>query len=645
MIAALPYPGLRPFQQDEANIFFGREEQIDELLQKLDEHRFVSVIGSSGCGKSSLVRAGMIAALASGFMTHAGSRWRTVSMRPGNAPIRRLGEALIADTALGPERGTSPEAMAFLDASLRRGPLGLLHVLRETPLPEGFKMLLLVDQFEEIFRFRREGSLDEADAFVDLLLATATQTDSGVYVVLTMRSDYIGDCAVFAGLPEMLNRCQYLTPRMSREQRRLAIVGPARVFGGDAEPALVNTLLNEAGTDPANLPILQHLLMRMWTHASSAARQDRNGGRAAIPGAGTGESGGIRLTVRDYEEVGGLSGALQKHADESFALLNEDGRVLAGKMFRALCERRAGGRDIRRPETVRAIAEQAGTTPKQIIAVAEVFRAPDCSFIVPPQPEPLSSASVLDISHESLIRLWTRLANWVAEETASAERFGFLRETARRWKAGEAALWGTPDLDNGLAWKQREQPTPAWAERYGGGFDIAMEFLDASEKEKQRQVERRRAERRRRRWLVRALALSVTLTVWTGYYFLVQKEKDLVIIENRKKTDTLQQQEQLISVYTAGVELTDAGLYSITGSMKRNGAPVPYATVFVLPPDNITETDEDGSFALEQMLRQPYFLVIEGESGELHRFLMDSSAVVRGPDGTEITYRFEQEKK
>jgi hypothetical protein len=123
--SASPYPGLRPFRSDEADIFFGREEQIDNLLERLQRSRFLSVVGPSGCGKSSLVRAGMIAAIEAGFMAAAGSAWRIAEMRPGDRPMARLAQALLTPHALAPERTNGATAAALLEAQLRRGPLGL----------------------------------------------------------------------------------------------------------------------------------------------------------------------------------------------------------------------------------------------------------------------------------------------------------------------------------------------------------------------------------------------------------------------------------------------------------------------------------------------------------------------------------------
>lgn len=502
MFEDLPYPGLRPFNSDETHIFFGREEQTDELLRRLSEAPFLAVVGLSGCGKSSLIRAGLLAALETGLMTQAGSRWRFAVMRPGGHPMRRLARALIEQAGL-PIEGVNPEnALGFLIATLRRGPLGLVEALAETPLPSEANLLIVVDQFEEIFRFRREGDRDEADAFVSLLLASTRQRRFPVYVVITMRSDFVGDCAVFNGLPEAINESQFLAPRLTRDQREAAIVGPARVFGGDIEPALVTRLLNEMGADPDQLPLLQHLLMRMWMRHSGTA-----GGEAAVTEAAAGgEAKGRVLSVRDYEAVGGMKDALSRHADEALACLDAGQQRIAELVFRRLSERGSDQRDIRRPTRAGEIAALADVPLADLLKVIDVFRAPGSNFLTPPWPEPIRAETVLDISHESLIRQWSRLRYWAEQEAQSAETYRFLEQTTRRWRNGQAALWSTPDLENALVWRQRQQPTPAWAERYGGDFALAMDFLDRSEQK--RREEEASTERQRRRQL-RRLRLTV----------------------------------------------------------------------------------------------------------------------------------------
>jgi len=517
-----PYPGLRPFEADEANLFFGREEQVDELLRRLHSTRFLAVVGPSGCGKSSLVRAGMLAALESGFLVSAGSDWRFAVMRPGGRPMTELSTALVEQTSLASDDVDKLTSIGLLGATLRRGPLGLAEALRDTPLPKNTNLLLLVDQFEEIFRFRREGGLDEADAFIALLLESARQREVPIYIVLTMRSDFFGDCAAFSGLPEVLNRSQYLTPRLSRDQRRAAIAGPARVFGGDVAPELVNRLLNEMGNDPDQLPLMQHLLMRMWTWRAPAQE-----GRRHV------------LTLEDYEAVGGLRHALSNHANEAFDRLDERKQSIAETLFRRLTERAPGSRDIRRPTAAGEVADLANATLAELTEVVDVFRAPGCSFVVPPWPHPLDSGTILDITHEALIRQWDRLRAWAEAEAESSERYRFLEHNAQLWKQGHMALWGTPNLEMALEWRTRIKPSELWASSYGGDYQLAMQFLDASaqaraaEEQAQREQRQRQVRRLRRVTMASVAAALFCIGVlgsvyWFGYAEHVAYYRDYI---------------------------------------------------------------------------------------------------------------------
>jgi hypothetical protein len=222
MSARGPYPGLRPFERDEDHLFFGREEQVDQLLDKLDETHFLAVLGTSGSGKSSLVRAGLLPALDSGYLAGAGARWDIAELRPGDQPLRRLATSLIRDTAWGhayaappqPEEQGNP-AIAALEENLRSGSMALNWRLGVQPLPEGTRLLILVDQFEELFRYHRSNRQEAAD-FVALLLAAATQPD--VYLVITLRSEFLGDCSLYADLPESINRGLFLTPALPRSR-------------------------------------------------------------------------------------------------------------------------------------------------------------------------------------------------------------------------------------------------------------------------------------------------------------------------------------------------------------------------------------------------------------------------------------------
>lgn len=502
-----PFPGLRPFESNEDHLFFGRDGQSDELLRRLRRSRFLAVLGTSGSGKSSLVRAGMLPSLFGGLMTQAGSSWRVALFRPGHDPIGNLAKALSEEHVLG--SGDEDDAdlqQTILEATLRRSALGLVEATRQARMPANENLLVVVDQFEEIFRFRRMsrrgGPEDESAAFIKLLLEAKKQTNVPVYIVITMRSDFLGDCAQFRDLPEAINDGQYLIPRMTRDQRREAITGPVAVGGGEIAGRLVNRLLNDVGDDPDHLPILQHALMRTW----DLWAHDRRNGEA--------------LDLRHYEAVGTMAEALSRHADEAYAELPSDrSRALAEKMFKSLTEKGPDNREIRRPTKVSEIAAIAGATAAEIISVIEPFRQPGRTFLMPPASVTLDENSLIDISHESLIRGWTRLRKWVDEEARSANIYRRIADTALLHREGRAGLWHDPDLALALRWREENRPNATWAQHYHPEFDTAMAFIDASKTANEAEIaERERARRKEvRRTRIFATVFGVLFLVAAAF--------------------------------------------------------------------------------------------------------------------------------
>ncbi|HEY5906552.1 MAG TPA: ATP-binding protein, partial [Vicinamibacteria bacterium] len=431
-LVANPFPGLRPFEPSESHLFFGRDEQVDELLVRLQRLRFLAAVGTSGCGKSSLILAGLLPALHRGCLPSSGSRWRIARSRPGDAPIRNLALSLAAPEALGAL--LPPEQVNDLEATLRRTSLGLVQAVLAARLPPSHNLLVVVDQFEEIFSFKRlfdktEG--EEPAAFLKLLLAAVQQSEVPISIVLTMRSDFLGDCAQFPNLPEALNDAQYLVPRLTRDQRQECIEGPVAVGGASITPRLVQRLLNDVGDDPDHLPVLQHALMRTW----EASRADREHGEP--------------VDMRHYEKVGGMAKALDRHAEEAYHELGPEDLAIAPKVFQCLAERGPGGRETRRPQRLAALAEVAGVAPPRVRAVVEPFlsRGPFLTI----RGEDL----VVDISHESFIRLWKRLGDWVRDEARAARTYRRLVERAGLWAtAPDVSKFEGLELKDALKWER-----------------------------------------------------------------------------------------------------------------------------------------------------------------------------------------------
>jgi len=455
-------------------------------------------------------------------MVKAGSNWRVAKFRPGEDPVGHLAGALDAPDVLGAKGELATTNRILLEATLRRGTLGLVEALRQGRIPAHDNLLVVIDQFEEIFRFRRsrhiENSRDEAVGFVRLLLEAARQEELPIYVVLTMRSDFIGDCMEYPGLPEAVNAGQYLVPRMTRDELRSAITGPVAVAGGEIAPRLVLRLLNDLGDDQDQLPVLQHALMRTWDHWVELGQP------------------GEPIDIPDYEAVGTLRQALSLHAEEAYQETGSDRRRrITAMMLKALTDSFSDPRGVRRPTSVKELAAICEVRESELIDIIEVFRLPGRCFLAPAATVPLDSRSIIDLSHESLMRCWTRLIVWAEEERASAELYARLSQAAAWFEEGKGGLWRSPELELGLRWKEQNRPTATWAQRHDMFFDRAIRFLDRSAIERDRFIARREEERKRKlRQMQWAASVLAALLVMAGTLAYVARKENARAEENLK---------------------------------------------------------------------------------------------------------------
>jgi len=514
-----PFPGLRPFKQDEAHLFFGREGQSQSVLQSLKANNFVAVIGASGSGKSSLIYCGVIPELRS----NPSEEWLILSTRPGTNPIMNL--FLSASEQVG-----SGVTESDHDQLLHHH-LSLIDWVKKV-LKKDEKMLLVIDQFEEIFRFRRIGATEErareVERFVELIYEACISKGSPVRVVLTMRSDFIGECSVFQDLTDLINRSNYLIPQMTRDDFRKAITGPVGVGGATIDDELVEQLLDELGDDTDQLPVLQHAMMRTWEYWQLQNDPSKP------------------ISAGDYEAIGRMEKALSDHANEAYDELDEQQRIICERLYKTITEKGGDNRGIRRPSSVSRIAEISRCEPDEIITIAEVFRSGSRTFLTPYQPAELDTETVIDISHESLMRIWDRLRFWVDEEAASVQMYKRLSEAAALFQEGLAGLWRPPDLQLAHNWREKQKPTPTWAVQYDPAFERAMVFLDKSEEvfKKEEENKIRLQKRRLRVTRIFSLVLGGIAVVGMGLYLytrVLKTQADAGRIEAEKQRNLAEQ--------------------------------------------------------------------------------------------------------
>lgn len=407
-----PYVGLRPFERSDAARFFGRDAATQELVELLERHRAVAVVGPSGSGKSSLVRAGLLPALATGAIVDADT-WPIVVMTPGRQPVTALARALLDVTDGGKrEEPADPDAVADLADRLGRRPETLADTLEDRLEAAGAdaraRVVLVIDQAEELFTI---AAPDPAEAFLSALATAVRRADGRLRPVLTLRADFYDRAAANPDMAHLLSRSQLVVPPLTGDEVEAAVVGPVRRIGGGLELGVLGRLLDEAAGQPGVLPLLQHVLWESWQHRE-----------------------GDMLTAAAYERVGGLRGALARHAEETYTSLDDP--ALARRILLRGIATRPDRSTTRRPihrSTLAGLADDADidATLERLVA-ARLLQADRSD-----RSDGADGHPVHQLAHEALITQWPRLRDWVERQHAhlvTARRVG---EAADRWNRSE----------------------------------------------------------------------------------------------------------------------------------------------------------------------------------------------------------------
>ncbi len=449
---APPFKGLQYFDTADADLFFGREELTARLVERIDPRghdRFLAVVGSSGSGKSSVVRAGLIPALRSQDAVLPGAQdWPVRIFSPGLHPLESLAVSLTGQT------GSLAATTALLD-EVARDPRSLnLHIRRTLP-DHADHLLLIVDQFEELFTQCHDQA--ERQAFVDNLM-TAARAQGQAIIVITLRADFYGHCGDFAALREALESRQIYIGPMSQEELRRAMEEPARLGGWTFEPGLVDLLLHEVGDEPGALPLLSHALLETWQHRR-----------------------GRMMTLAGYSESGGVRGAIAHTAERVLHSLKPEGQVIARNIFLRLTELGASTQETRR----RASLSELMQRPGDVLAVEQVLRTlVDARLII-------TGEDSVEVAHEALIREWPTLRAWLEEDAEGLRVHRHLTETAQEW---ERLNQDPGELYRGARLAAAQEWAAAHPERLNA---LEQAFLAASRQETERREREREAQRQR----------------------------------------------------------------------------------------------------------------------------------------------------
>jgi WD40 repeat protein len=393
-----PYRGLLPFGAAHTRFFFGREREIQTVVDKLKRHPFVAVVGASGVGKSSLVLSGVLPRLekpGEGF----GDNLRSRTMTPGDRPLRALADQLATLVPSEDRLSTSARLVHQMASTMD----GFRTIVATLTAHQPGPFVLVVDQLEELFTYGT-GRLPskEGVSFLANLQDAGERGHGSLRILATLRADFFERCLDVPALRELLQGQQVLLGAMSDESLRDAIISPAQVVGAFLEKGLVGTILKDVAREPGALPLLEHALYELW--------RARNG---------------AWLTLSAYEASKGVTGALQRRAQSTYEALRPEEQELARKLFLRLTALGEGMPDARRRIT-RSELVFPGTTSEQVEEVLQVLSGPEARLLV-------ADERTVEVAHEVLIREWDTLRGWVNTNRREFEVHQHLTEAANGW--------------------------------------------------------------------------------------------------------------------------------------------------------------------------------------------------------------------
>ncbi|MBL4655206.1 MAG: hypothetical protein JKY33_05230 [Bacteroidia bacterium] len=526
-----PYTGLRSFSAEEALYFKGRDIHIESVIELLQNKRFVMLTGASGDGKSSLVYAGLIPNAKAGFFKAQYSNWIIADFRPERKPLDNLADALSAQfdaddpSALKGSLGLGYSALVdlykssgkYMDPESDEWKNADSETQKQLK-QQGANLLVLVDQFEEFFtnpeNFVSGAPSHDAKVVVNLLIETnriANAENLPIYVACTMRSDYIGNCAGFNGLPELIGDSHYFVPRLNRNEIFQVIDEPALLSGNRIAPRLTERLLSDLKEGLDLLPVLQHALYRIW----EVANGDKSEIMDLIHYAKVGGIDPKELpsnqqkifnkwysSLPDYKKNlrkdPGLENVLNAHADELYETIDKiinkelsadnkiskkDAQYVVQVAFTSLT-RIDESREVRNRMSVQEILDMVDNSSiniDHVYKIVDVFRAQGNTLVRPYVPNPtkmnspewmkgkLNPDTVLDITHEALIRNWNRLLAWAREDYEGVGVFTDYQKQLNRWLESEKSrehLLSSGQLSYFETWYDKQNPTLGWIHRY-----------------------------------------------------------------------------------------------------------------------------------------------------------------------------------
>lgn len=462
-----PFPGLRSFEIKDAQYFFGREKQIDEVVEKLNEFKFTAVLGPAGSGKSSLIKAGVIPEILSDSKL---INWDYSIFSPENNPLENFYNSIQNLAAKYIEEFEHED----FERKIVENQNYIHTVINQISDISNKNILIYIDQFEDIFFYsdKSEKNTLNSQLFIKNLIEIVENKNNNFYVLTSLKSDYLSYSRDFEGLVEIINIGHYLIPKLSHKQKVEAITKPFELSNLRVSKDLVEKISKDLEIQENQLLILQHTMMRTWDYH-----------RKNFPESNT-------IEIEHYYAIGGADNSINNHADEIFQNLeSEKNKNLAEKIFKSLILVKNDNTISRNSVLLSDICDISGGKTSDVVKILDTFRLNNIAFIQPTINEELNEESIVRISRDIIIEKWNTFVTWIEEEKKSVQIYKSISLTAGLYQEGKAKHLVNPELQQGLNWLKINNPNVYWAKQYDPYFERAVNFIHYSKKEYEAEIE------------------------------------------------------------------------------------------------------------------------------------------------------------
>ncbi len=497
-----PYVGLKTFEEKEAPIFFGRNNYLPELLKKIQKTRFLSIIGTTGSGKSSLIHAGIIPKLKKTDENLHVLRIDS-STDPINSLVKELNK-LLSQTKDSEIKSISEQ---IIQLYLVKNTQGISEALQELELRSEIKILFVLDQFENLIEYANlsDKHREQIEHFINLMLHASKQAQYSISVVLGIRSDVLSSCSRFQNLPEAINKGQFLMPPLTIDEAKEAILQPASVYSQEIAYSLVEKILADFKQSGNHLAKLQYSLKTIWTNA-----QKNN---AKI--------------IDETHYLTPVQSTINETAEQLYLAKNNNEREKIKQIFQSLIKFMVNGMLSTKVVRLDELSQITKLDPSEIAKLLTPFRATGIHLIESTEEISLQTNSNIQLTHASLIKSWYRLKEWAQEEQEYVKTYLSVSAQAEAYQHGKMDLLTGYELDTVITWKEKATHSAAWAAQYNNKYKSVITFIQRSEAQQQSTLHRniKAGSLQRVRFFAISLAVIATIAIVTTFYAFHQQKK------------------------------------------------------------------------------------------------------------------------